>query len=194
LSNGQWFRGRNEVYLSAVFGAFLLYAAGYNVYRLFSGRQFPDVTDTDALAIPRWKAALSVGLPMGLIGGLLGVGGGIIAVPLQQLLLRIPLRRAIANSAVTIVPLSIIGAVYKNVANAQAGVDFTRSLQIALCLIPTAMIGALFGGRLTHTAPRKALRLAVILLLGYGGLKMLLTPSKGPKPAAPASSQVSERQ
>lgn len=191
LSNGWWFRGTNEAYLSGVFGVFLLYAAGYNVYRFFSSHRFADVTDTDAQAIPKWKAALSVGLPMGLIGGLLGVGGGIVAVPLQQLMLKIPLRRAIANSAVTIVPLSIIGAVYKNAANAQAGVDFTKSLQIALCLIPTAMVGALIGGRLTHTAPRKALRLAVIVLLAYGGIRMLLGASKKLAPAPPSPAQPS---
>lgn len=193
LSDGHWFRGANEVHLSRLFGVFLLYAAVYNVYRLFSAYRLPDINADDARAIPKWKAAVSVGLPMGLIGGLLGVGGGIVAVPLQQLLLRMPLRRAIANSAATIVPLSIIGAVYKNFANVQAGISVIESLQLAVCIIPTAMIGGFLGGRLTHAAPRKILRLAVVILMCYGGIHMILRRPKSepPKPpAAPASSQV----
>jgi hypothetical protein len=136
---------------------------------------------------------MAVGFPMGLIAGLLGVGGGIVAVPLQQVILKMPLRRAIANSAVTIVPLSILGAVYKNVANAHAGVDARESLSLALCLIPTAMIGGFVGGRLAHTAPRKALRMAVILLMCYGGVSMLARrpAATGRLPASPQTTQVS---
>ena len=173
ISKGWWFAGTNEVHLSRVFGAFLLYAAAYNIYRLLSSHQLPQIDDAGAEAIPKWKSAVSVGLPRGLIGGLLGVGGGIVAVPLQQLILKMPLRRAIANSAVTIVPLSIIGAFYKNFANAHAGVDVRESVLLALCVIPTAMLGGFLGGRLAHTAPRKVLRVAVILLMCYAGLRMI---------------------
>ncbi len=190
LSSGWWFHGRNEVYLSRVFGAFLLYAVGYNVYRFFSSYRLPDIDETTARTIPWWKSALALGLPMGLVAGLLGVGGGIVAVPLQQVVLKMPLRRAIANSAVTIVPLSIVGAVYKNVANAHAGVDVRDSLLLALCLIPTAMMGGFIGGRLAHTAPRRALRLAVIVLMCYGGINMLARRT----PARPLSSSSSSTQ
>lgn len=175
LSSGWWFRGSNEASLSRLFGLFLFYAAGYNVYRFFSSRRLPDMSEIDAAAIPKWKAALSVGVPMGLIGGLLGVGGGILAVPLQQVMLRMPLRRAIANSAATIVPLSIIGAIYKNAANAHAGVDAAHSVGLAVCLIPTAMLGGYLGGKLAHTLPRRILRLAVIVLMCYGGINMFFT-------------------
>jgi uncharacterized membrane protein YfcA len=193
LSSGWWFHGKNEMYLSRLFGAFLLYAVGYNVYRFFSSYRLPDIDEAAARSIPWWKSALALGLPMGLIAGLLGVGGGIVAVPLQQVILRMPLRRAIANSAVTIVPLSIIGAVYKNVANAHAGVEVRESLLLALCLIPTAMMGGFIGGRLAHTAPRKALRLAVIVLMCYGGINMLTRrpPGKPASAAPPQTTQVS---
>jgi uncharacterized membrane protein YfcA len=173
ISKGWWFAGANEVHLSRLFGVFLLYAAGYNIYRLMSSYRLPEIDERAARTIPKWKSAVSVGLPMGLIGGLLGVGGGIVAVPFQQLMLKMPLRRAIANSAVTIVPLSIIGAVYKNVANAHAGVDVRASIQLALCVIPTAIVGGFLGGRLAHAAPRQVLRFLVILLMCYAGIRMI---------------------
>ncbi|HPD31046.1 MAG TPA: sulfite exporter TauE/SafE family protein [Phycisphaerae bacterium] len=193
ISKGSWFAGANEIYLSRLFGVFLLYTAGYNVYRLMSSYRLPEIDETTARTIPKWKSAVSVGLPMGLIGGLLGVGGGIVAVPLQQLILKMPLRRAIANSAVTIVPLSIIGAVYKNVANAQAGVDVRASILLALCVIPTAILGGFLGGRLAHTAPRQALRFLVILLMCYAGVKMVSRrlPAETAVPESTATVRVS---
>ena len=185
LSNGPWFRGDNEVFLSRTFGVFLLYTAAYNVYRLVSRQQFPDVKEADAAAIPTWKIAATVGVPMGVVGGLLGIGGGALAVPLQQVLLRMPLRKAIANSAVTIVLVSLIGATYKNYANAQVGIPFSGAAVLALCLIPSAIVGAFIGGRLTHVLPRRALRVAVILLMCYGGVSLIRRPAKAePAPAA----------
>jgi uncharacterized protein len=172
LSAGWWFGGTNEGYLSQVFGLFLLYQAGYNVYRLFSSYRLPDISEIAAEAIPRWKAAV-VGVCMGLVAGLLGVGGGIVAVPLQQVLLRMPLRRAIANSAVSMVLLSLVGAVHKNCANYCAGLPWVESVKLAISIVPTAMIGGFLGGWLTHVVPRRALRVAVVMLMCYGGVTML---------------------
>ena len=60
-----------------------------------------------------WRAAL-IGVPVGLSNGLLGIGGGVVAVPLQQVVLRIPLQRAIANSSLSIVFVAGFGAIAKN--------------------------------------------------------------------------------
>jgi len=173
LSSGWWFRGANEVWLSRLFGAFLFYVAGYNIYRLFGARRLPDMGEAEARRLAGWRIALLVGMPTGLLGGLLGIGGGSIAVPLQQLLLRIPLRRAIANSATTILPLSLVGAVYKNVSNAQAGIPFIESFHLAVFLIPTAVVGGYVGAHLTHAMPRRLLRLAFILLMLYAGYSLV---------------------
>ncbi len=173
LSSGQWFHGDNEVYLSRVFGGFLFYVAAYNIYRLLGHTLLPDVDEAAAAQLPRWKIASLVGLPTGFIGGLLGVGGGIVAGPMQQLVLRIPLNRAIANSAVTIVPLSIIGAVYKNIANARAGISLTETLLVAGFLVPTAMVGGYLGARFTHVMPRRLLRVAFTGLMLYAAIALI---------------------
>ena len=190
LSAGPWFQGEREVHLARVFGVFLLYVVGYNVYRLLSNRRFADMDDDAARGLPGWKIALGVGLPTGLLGGLLGIGGGVLAVPLQQVLLRVPLRRAIANSAATIIPLSLIGATYKNYCNALAGVAFVDALRLAVLLIPTAMLGGYLGGRLTHVAPRRGLRIAFTLLMCYAAVTLIRRPARTSLPVtrpAPAS-------
>ncbi|MBF0626034.1 MAG: TSUP family transporter, partial [Magnetococcales bacterium] len=51
-----------------------------------------------------------LGLPMGVISGILGITGGVIEVPLQRYLAHIPLRNAIANSAVLVFFASLVGS------------------------------------------------------------------------------------
>ena len=192
-SSGPWFHGRNEVYLARIFGGFLFYEAGYNVYRLIARRRFPDMDVEAARRIPRWKIASAVGLPTGFVGGLLGVGGGIVAVPMQQLLLRVPLHRAIANSAVTIVPLSIIGAIYKNYTNAGAGLPLTDTLHLAAFLIPTAIVGGFLGARFTHVMPRRLLRVVFIILMCYAGTTLIRrTAPPAPTHSSPVAHRVGE--
>ncbi len=54
-----------------------------------------------------------------------------------------------------------------------------ESLLLAACLVPTAMIGALIGARLTHKLPIKLLRIAFILLMIWASVNMLgLLPSE----------------
>jgi len=176
LSSGSWFAGTNEVYLSCLFGGFLFYVAAYNLYRLYSTRSLPDIDTAKARSIPAWKIALCVGIPSGLAGGLLGIGGGAVAVPAQQVFLKMPIRRAIANSAANILLLSIIGAAYKNYNNVQAGLALTSSIKLALYLIPTAIVGGYIGGHLTHVLRRGILRVVLILLLCYGGYSLVRRP------------------
>jgi uncharacterized membrane protein YfcA len=147
-----------------VFAAFMGYVAAYNAWRL-SGK-----TDLehgfDRRRKPHGAAVAGVGLVMGFTAGLLGIGGGALCVPLQQVFLRIPLRRAIANSAFTILCVSPLGALYKNATLfSHHGVEVGRSLQLALPLILTAIVGSYLGGRLTHALPRRVLRVVFIVFM-----------------------------
>ncbi len=176
FSDRPWFRGDNQVYLARIFGGFMVYMAAYNIYRFFTNRRLPEMDELAARKLSRWKTVLTVGVPMGLSGGLLGIGGGAVAVPLQQVFLRVPLRQAVANSATTILPLSIIGACYKNYANAQVGIPFQKAFMLALILIPTAMIGGYLGGKMTHLLPRRFVRFVLIVVLLTAAVGMLCKP------------------
>jgi len=163
LSNSSSFARENGTYLAMILAGFLVYVAGYNTWRLFDktdlGRHFDQRPKP-----PAWSV-IAVGIPMGFTAGLLGIGGGAICVPLQQILLKVPLRRAIANSATTIVCVSAIGAMYKNFTLPDHGVAVSSSLRLAAMLIPTAIVGSYLGGKLTHALPRKVLRLVFIVFM-----------------------------
>ncbi len=164
VSDTSLFARQNGVYLAMILAGFMVYVAGYNGFRLMTNTDLEH--GFDERPAPPIVGVGSVGLVMGFFAGLLGIGGGAICVPMQQILLRIPLRRAIANSAVTIVCVSSVGAVFKNATlSLHHGIAVTQSLQLAAMLIPTAIVGSYVGGKLTHALPRRVLRLVFIVFM-----------------------------
>lgn len=164
LSNTSAFARENGVYLAMLLAGFMVYVVYHNLrefYRAAGGAKARELPPTPSA---RW--VLLVGFPSGFAAGLLGIGGGAVAVPLQQVVLRLPLRNAIANSAAMIVFASTFGALYKNATLADHGMPLAQSLQLAVLMVPTAMMGSFLGGHLTHRLPRWALRLAFVLFMG----------------------------
>jgi len=166
ISEAGVFAGDGEAYLRIIFAVFLVYSAAVEGAKLLHKR----ITKRDLEADrPKreatWSAAAAIALPTGIIAGLLGVGGGIVAVPLQRRLLGINLRHAIANSAALIIATALIGACAKNYAYITDGENGIEPVKIAASVAPTAIIGSLIGSRLTHAVPTKALKGLFLLLL-----------------------------
>ncbi|NLE37912.1 MAG: sulfite exporter TauE/SafE family protein [Pirellulaceae bacterium] len=163
VSNSFVFARRNGPYLAMLLAGFFVFVAVYNVIRAMSQRDLTAEFDEDR-TYSVWRTALC-GLPMGFFAGLLGIGGGTIAVPMQQIFLRVPLRRAIANSAVTILFAATLGAIYKNASLHEHGESFVASLRLAAMIVPTAILGGYIGGKLTHRISRKALRVIFVVFM-----------------------------
>jgi len=113
-----------------------------------------------------------VGGLMGVVAGLLGVGGGALAVPMQQQLLGRPLRRAISNSATAMCVSAPVGAAYKNLtlgghlpADTALLGGAGAGLLLGLMLAPAAWAGGRLGARLTHNLPINLIRVGFILLM-----------------------------
>ncbi len=157
-------------YLRWGLGVFFLYVAGQNAWRLRHARRAEGLPREQVEATPVWRK-LAVGVPMGLSAGLLGLGGGTLAVPAQQTILRMPLRNSIATSSATIAAIAWFGAILKNV---QLGANGTvgRSVVLVACLAPPAMIMAYFGGHLTHKLPLRVVRLLFMTLMIASAAKM----------------------
>lgn len=174
ISELEVFKGGRERYLTGLFGVFLFCAAAFNAGKLFTRS---DLRRNGSVAVGNrspWKSALLVGAPTGLISGLLGVGGGIVAVPAQQLFLGIPLRSAIGNSAATICGLSVVGALAKNYNWWAQHEEFRfEPLLISALIVPAAVAGGLIGSRLTHRLPYKWVAGVLVLVLIVAGLRQV---------------------
>ncbi len=157
-------------YLRWTLGAFFLYVAGQNAWRLRHARRVKGLPKEQVEAMPIWRKLL-VGVPMGFSAGLLGLGGGTLAVPVQQTILRMPLRNSIATSAAVIASISWLGAILKNVQLGDNGM-VGRSLVLVACLAPAAMIMAYFGGHLTHKLPLGVVRIIFAALMIASAVKM----------------------
>lgn len=163
--------------LKRFFGAFLIYMIIINVQQLLKPRPEPHPHQQHT----GWWAIGSIGAITGFMAGLLGIGGGNIAIPLLQRFANLPLRQCIATTAAFMCVSASVGAVRKNISLANlnitdaAGnaVNWQDSVMIAAVLAPTAVIGGLIGARLTHALPLKWVRLAFILLLSWAAFDML---------------------
>ena len=177
LSELPVFSGEGEVYLRAIFGGFVLLVAAIDLWRLLRGRGNANepsgsVANGQVSVVP-WRLAAMVAVPTGLIAGLLGVGGGILAVPLQHRILRLPMRVAIANSATIIVATRFVGAIAKNYAYAVETGRLDTALTLASVLIPTAIVGSLIGSRMTHHMPLRVIKSAFFVLLIVAGARLI---------------------
>ncbi len=150
--------------LLVITAALLAWQAG----RLLLGLQ---VRQAAARDVPGWQYAL-VGGGAGFLSGLLGIGGGIIMVPLLAGVLGMPLKRALGTSLVAIVALVAPGTVVHTLLG---HVDWGIFLALTLGAVP----GARLGARLALAARDRTLRIVVggflsLVALFYGTRELLL--------------------
>ncbi|MEM6854651.1 MAG: sulfite exporter TauE/SafE family protein [Planctomycetota bacterium] len=195
LSNLPIFAGPDGgIWLGRLLAVFLVYVIYANVRKLITSKNSRDLTgpgaaanapvktnetatDTPTQATP--ARGLVVGSLMGTTAGLLGIGGGAVATPLQQTLMKLPLRSCIANSSAIICVSAAVGAVYKNLSLSSqpvpAGVEpftWVQGLTLGLLLAPTAFVGGRLGATLTHRLPLRTIRVAFIVLMVVACWKM----------------------
>lgn len=171
------FAGKGEAYLRGLFGLFLFACAAYDIYHMWRKNDAAGAAPDPANAVcrtarHRWGLFAAVAIPTGFASGLLGVGGGILAVPLQRRFLHTPIRTAIANSAAIIVATSFVGAIAKNYAVMSAVENSMEPILLALVLIPTAVVGSLVGSRFTHRVPVQLVKSGFNLLLLLAAVRL----------------------
>ena len=111
---------------------------------------------------------LGVGIFAGVVSGLLGVGGGVVLVP-GLAWMGISHRRAVANSLLAIIPISIAGvAVYYLAAGHHVRFDLGVLLAIG------GIVGARFGAVIAHRVSERQLRIAFGVLMALVSVKLLL--------------------
>jgi uncharacterized protein len=114
----------------------------------------------------------AIGFLGGLLGGLLGVGGGFVLIPLQVLWAGVPQRNANANSIVAILPIALAALPIYYFRTRTPQIDF----RVGVFLVVGSVVGAYLGARLLKRIPDRELKLAVVVILGLIGFKELLFP------------------
>ncbi len=123
-----------------------------------AGQISPGGHDASAAQVPRWKLGVT-GLLAGGLSGLLGVGGGVLMVPLFTGWLRIPLKPALATSLACVGILAIPGTI----SHAALGhIDWGFALPLAIGIVP----GARLGAHITIGISEHRLRVLVGTVLG----------------------------
>lgn len=154
--------------LRKAFAGFLLLVAASTFWKL--ARRTPDHHAEATRVTP--GRGLAIGAITGTVGGLLGLGGGVLAVPLIQAWCKLPLRRAIAASSSVMVFSSMVGATFKVATLGGHGARWTDAVTVAAALAPTALVGGHFGAVLTHQVPINAVRIVFGLTVLAMSLRM----------------------
>jgi uncharacterized membrane protein YfcA len=170
--------------LRKIFAVFLAYVAVDMVWRLVRGvKKGGDANEepvSEFKPANEWVIPL-IAIPMGFSCGVLGIGGGIIAVPALHVFLKLPLKNAIANSAATILFSATVAAVSKLIAI--DGMEITRengptlvlawqqAAVIGLLIAPTALVGGRVGALLTKKSPTSLIRALFAVMLIWAAVK-----------------------
>jgi uncharacterized protein len=146
------------VVVQAVFAAILLILA----YPTARGRGRP--SEDKNLPIP---FALAAGAGIGTLSGLVGIGGGVVLVPLLVLGFGLPTKRAVSTSLAVILATGIVASV------GYIATGFSDLLSLPP-LVVGAMVGAWLGVRLREWLPDKAIRIGFASFMVVVALQTLV--------------------
>jgi uncharacterized membrane protein YfcA len=121
---------------------------------------------------------LACAIPIGLLAGTIGLGGGVLAVPIMTLALKFKMHNAVATSLAMMILTSIGGVIgyFINGIGVPGRPPYSIgyvNLPSFLLLVVTSMSMAQIGAITAHRLPAKELRYIFIALILYIGLKML---------------------
>jgi len=165
-----------EQAINFIFASVLVYAAVSMAIKRASSNEFvsdgPDphgltgefhdpATNRTVRYIPqRLQLGLSMSTIAGVMSGMLGVGGGVIKVPVMNVLMRVPVKAAAGTSAFMV---GITAVASSSVYYSKGKIDPT----IVVPAMIGIYLGSQFGSRLTRRLHAERLTLIFVLILAY---------------------------
>jgi uncharacterized membrane protein YfcA len=177
---GAWVSPRipGDGHLLMVLTALLLMWSSINMIRNVAPPKLPEQIDlmkaqeakTNFRSSKGFSATLT-GLIAGALSGLLGVGGGIIMVPLFRRWLALPIKNAVATSLICVGCFAVPGTITHSI---EGGIDW----RFAIWLTIGVVVGAPFGSKMALKMSDKKLQRVFGLFLAavavvYGGGELL---------------------
>lgn len=118
------------------------------------------------------------GFPLGILSGIIGIGGGVLMIPVMVLALGFDMHKAVGTSTALMIFTSI-GGILSYIINGLKvsplppySLGYVNLLQWAL-LAGTSVPMALVGVKAAHKLPAKQLKYLFIIVMIYMGLKMI---------------------
>jgi uncharacterized protein len=157
-------------YLRIIFGFLVIIAA---IWMLVA--HYPDVKESPKERIVTY---LLIGFFTGILSGLLGVGGGIVLVPILVLIMGFSMIQAVGTSTAVIIFTSLGGilAYLINGVNTTGlppysvgYINIIQLLALSIVSIPMALIGV----KASHNLPEKQLRYIFVIVMFYIAFKMI---------------------
>ncbi len=118
------------------------------------------------------------GFPLGIVSGIIGIGGGVLMIPIMVFFLKFKMHQAVGTSTALMIFTAIGGALsflinglgVEGLPPYSTGyLNWLQWLLLAGCSIPMAIVGA----RVAHKLPAKQLKYIFIFVMIYMGLKMI---------------------
>lgn len=110
---------------------------------------------------------LGIGLIAGVVSSMLGVGGGIILVPILILLMKLDPHQAIGTSLAIIIPTVLVGAyTHHRLGNV--------NVQLAIIIAVGAVVGAVLGAHVSEALPSLYLKKIFGIVLFIIAIKMMI--------------------
>jgi hypothetical protein len=117
-------------------------------------------------------------VPVGFFCGLLGVGGGVLMMPILVVILKFKIRHAVANSLAIMIFTSIggiLGYIISGIGAADrlsSSIGYINITSWALLAVPAAVL-AQVGASIAHKMPLKPLMYIFVVVMFYIGLRMI---------------------
>ncbi|RLB28845.1 MAG: sulfite exporter TauE/SafE family protein [Deltaproteobacteria bacterium] len=135
----------------------------------------PQITEepSDSLA-----AFILWGIPLGIVSGIIGIGGGVLMIPIMVYFLRFKMHQAVGTSTALMIFTALGGSLsflinglgVQGLPPYSTGyLNWLQWILLAGCSIPMAIVGA----KTAHILPAKQLKYIFIAVMFYMGLKMI---------------------
>lgn len=170
-------------WLQILFAMFLVWVGVTELARLLRGGGETSEAPPAGERTPSKGSLALIGGVNGVVAGLLGIGGGVVLIPLLRRFCGLELRTAIAASSMTMLITASVGALYKNLAlpelTAPDGtpLEIGESILIATAMFPPAFVGSYLGAGLTHRLPVPSIKtiFAILVLVAAARMAWLTT-------------------
>ncbi len=107
------------------------------------------------------------GLAVGTVSGMMGIGGGVLMIPILMWIFKFTQREAIGTTVgVLALPVGLAAAIRHHL-------ESNLDLEAVLCIAPCFAVGAYFGAVIMDDIPRDVLRILFGLLLVYIGILII---------------------